>query len=247
MSCAEHNATGHEADIQRSDERAEGAAWRSVVAEMTADEIERSVKVLGELRDIGARMIAVMDRMVLGIASPEQQKVFAGVNLGTAFPAIAKAVRQCVALQQDIMGEREKRRSSQASIRKSQAKRVVDRAVTQAVAADKTRPERSEMEKRALRTRAENLFDDYDHLGELEHCTIGQLIGRICRTLGVKPDLSMWPDAAEPETAVATEVKPPGKPKRVVPSGLSGASTVGLMGKPPVVPAFAGTSGRGPP
>jgi hypothetical protein len=196
---------------------------------------ERNLAVLAELRDIGLEMAKVIKtRAVLDAAEG-----LPDTKCAAAFDKIARAVRQVIFLFDEIRGLREKRRNNLVSQRKADAKKLIRKAIDRDIKDASDRP-RTEKERQDLRTRADDLIDYRNY--DFERFSVAEIVADVCKFFGVKLDPALsWPEWSElrPETPAqpATEPLPPAPPKpaagAAVPPGLSGASSLPLMGRPP--------------
>jgi len=66
------------------------------------------LECLAELRGIGMAIAEGLGRYVAGTLLPSEEKVFKGCDVALAFSRVARAVRQIIVLEQEVMGLREK-------------------------------------------------------------------------------------------------------------------------------------------
>jgi hypothetical protein len=168
---------------------------------------EQRLAMLRELSEIGMRLARGVERQA---ETPET----ASGDLGLAFSRIARAVRQTLALEARLKGEREARVQEERAMRDQQLARatrssigrrskLVRRAVGQAIEAD------------AGEHDFEQLFDDLDErLADREDDDfldrpVSELVARICKDLGVTVDWSLWKDEDWALAESAARAKPP--------------------------------------
>jgi hypothetical protein len=193
---------------------------------------EQRLAMLRELSEIGMRLARGVERQA---ETPET----ASGDLGLAFSRIARAVRQTLALEARLEGEREACVQEERAMRDQQLARaarssverrskLVRRAVGQAIESD------------AEENDFEQLFDDLDErLGDREDDDdfldrpVSELVARICKDLGVAVDWSLWEDEGWALAEAAARAKPP-------PGDASGADLTGDL-TPAARPRAAGT------
>jgi hypothetical protein len=169
---------------------------------------EQRLAMLRELCEIGMRLARGVERQA---ENPET----ASGDLGLAFSRIARAVRQTLALEARLEGEREARVQEERAMRDRQSaratrssverrSRLVRRAVGQAIEAD---AEESDFEQ-LFDDLDERLADREDDDGFLDR-PVGELVARICKDLGVAVDWSLWEDEDWALAEAAARAKPP--------------------------------------
>jgi hypothetical protein len=142
---------------------------------------------LAELREIGMSRARALD------GRHADEKLPPPVQAGHSFAAVAKAIRQIMALEQETIGLREKRVSRLRVERAAEAKVAVKRSVERSLRAGRPedKPERRE---RLLA----DLFDYRDRRDYLSG-NPREIVADICKTLGVEADLSLWDAQAAAE------------------------------------------------
>jgi hypothetical protein len=142
-----------------------------------------------------------------------------------AYQRVTQAMRYCAALAIRCHNERldrEMKRAAEVAVedkqRRSRRKDQLKRAVTEAIrhaqkqrdAAFKGKNFDWSGEDAARWTLLSERLDDEDIEHDLERCSLGELVGRICRELGIKPDWAIWQDAFW--ALEEARQKPPGSP-----------------------------------
>ena len=178
----------------------------------------RQLAALEELREIGMDLARALGRQVTKPATEEEARALAGIDLGLAFARISRAVRQIIAMEQEIMGLREtcarqiiaarearaqciideaaERERQEEKAREAEIQRSIRRAVKDSIRADK--PGISQY---GMRLTMARMFNDYDDYDDYVRGTPAEIVTRICADLGIEPDLSIWmePDDAPPD------------------------------------------------
>jgi len=172
--------------------------------------------------------------------------------LARAFARLTRAVRMTIALHTKLEEDHRRqsaenaadraRRAAEARDRhrayqRAKVKRVIDATLDDAAGADDDGEDCDERERLEDEWRERLLdFDDYALGGQR---SVGEIIARICRDLGVTPDWARWVDADWARDEMAA--KPPGSPYAVWPP-------VRPARKPPASSARSGTAAAtGPP
>jgi hypothetical protein len=152
----------------------------------------RQLAHLEELREMAMEVArGLRDRIV----TPAEDANPAAARLAAAFSDVATTVRRIMALEQEVAGLREQRRTglraTLLSDRKDAVKRGVQAAVRSAVL-----HEEPEIERHELRERLEDLIDyeDYNDYDDADYWrgTVGDVVARICLALGVETDPTLW-------------------------------------------------------
>ena len=139
-------------------------------------------------------------------------------SLARAFARLSRSVRMTLALHTKLLED----------YRKSDEERAAERTRRAAAARDAHRANQRDKVKRVAEAtidaetgedwnEREDLLDalserlkDFDDYADLGNRSIGEIIARICRDLGLKPDWRRWVDAAWAKQEMAE--KPPGSP-----------------------------------
>jgi len=164
----------------------------------------RQLAALEELREIGMDLARALGRQVTRPASEDEARALAGIDVGLAYARIARAVRQIIAMEQEIVGLREARarrivedRAARAqalidaaAAREEQAAAAIQRSVRHAVR-NSIRAENPELERYEIDALLTDLFNDYD---DYDRGAPAEIVTRICADLGIEPDLSIWID-----------------------------------------------------
>ena len=189
------------------------------------DRTERHLRMLQELAEIGMKLARAVEQQALNQAVPDQADTpeagasdrIGGGDLALVFSRIARAVRQTLALEaklaenrrtlhQSEEAEQVRRAALIAGERKKRQKARVKRIVEDAIDAEFEGSDRENLLiDLDLRLDDEDLFADYDER------PFGETIARICRDLGITPDMSLWEaedwgiEAGAPEVGAAEE------------------------------------------
>ena len=175
----------------------------SDVAPMTDAQIALAdihLRNLAQLREIGMRLAADAEA-----DTPQGHKQPSKTATMSAYAQLSKAIRQIMALEEEIIGLREKRVALLRSAWKQEKRQTVRRSVDKSLTAAKPQLQRIARE-RLL----DDLFRDYNDYGR---GTIRDIVAGICKTLGIEADLSLW-DEPQP----ATDLKLPAGHDWVVPA-----------------------------
>jgi hypothetical protein len=149
---------------------------------MTDEQIalaDTHLRNLAQLREIGMRMAASAEAsMPQGMNPPAKNTMM------TAYAQLTKAIRQIMALEQEIIGLRENHLADLRSKWKKEKAATVRRSVEKSLTAAKPQM------RRAVRERLlGDLFRDYNDYGR---GSIRDIVAGICETLGIETDLSLW-------------------------------------------------------
>jgi hypothetical protein len=137
------------------------------------------LRQLAQLRDIGMRMAADAEAdRPQGVRPPSK------TALMSAYAQLTKAIRQIMALEEDIIGLREKRVALIGSRWKQEKAQTVRRSVEKSLTAAK--PEMPRFTRERL---LGDLFRDYN---DYARGSIRDIVAGICQTLGITADLSLW-------------------------------------------------------
>jgi hypothetical protein len=160
---------------------------------MTDEQIamaDAHLRDLARLREIGMRLAADAEADM-----PQGQKPPGKNAMMNAFAQLSKAIRQIMALEEEIIGLREKRLATLRNKWKTDKAATVRRSVEKSLTAAKPQMKRFDRE-RLLG----DLFRDYDDYAK---GSIRDIVAGICKTLGIEADLSLWD---EPEPAADIEL-----------------------------------------
>src|SRR5471030_1011734 len=102
----------------------------------------------------------------------------------SAYAQLTKAIRQIMALEEEIIGLREKRVSHLRAKWKTEKAATVRRSVDKSLTAAKP-----EMQRVARERLLADLFRDYN---DYSRGSIRDIVAGICKTLGIEADLSLW-------------------------------------------------------
>ena len=160
--------------------------------------------MLAFMRSAGAAMIERIERKAAGLLLEREQPAFQRCDPVTAFTRVSRSMLQIMAMEQEIMGLRERRRHEILTARVKEKKETVRRAVGDALVAQ--RPKTDPVSLRSLLNRAIN---DRDYYNDFLHDSPRAIIAKICAELGIEnPDLSIWPDDAPDPSPDAGEESP---------------------------------------
>jgi len=142
-----------------------------------------------------------------------------------AYQRVTHAMRYCAALAIRCHNERldrEMKRAAEVAVedkqRRSRRKDQLKRAVKEAIRHEQKKRDAAfkgknfdwSFEDAARWTLLSERLDDEDIERDLERCPLGELVGRICRELGIEPDWAIWQDAFW--ALEEARQKPPGSP-----------------------------------
>jgi hypothetical protein len=137
------------------------------------------LRQLALMRDVGMRMVANAEADMPQGAKPQSKTA-----LMSAYAQLTKAIRQIMALEEEIIGLREKRVALIGSRWKQEKAQTVRRSVEKSLTAAK--PEMPRFTRERL---LGDLFRDYD---DYARGNIRDIVAGICQTLGIEADLSLW-------------------------------------------------------
>lgn len=144
---------------------------------------DRHLKQLAALREIGYGMVEELRDI------QTQGKDALAIRKVAAFDKLTRAIRQLMALEQEIVGLREKRKNKLMFLWRQDKQDIVRRSVERSLI--KGKPQLAPLARERLLA---DLF-----LGETDlKGTIRDIVIRICATLGVEADLSLW-EEPQPE------------------------------------------------
>jgi hypothetical protein len=137
------------------------------------------LRQLAQLRDIGMRMAANAEAdMPEGVRPPPKNAMM------SAYAQLTKAIRQIMALEEEIIGLREKRVAHIHSAWKKEKATAVRRSVEKSLTVAKPQMQRFTRERLLS-----DLFSDYN---DYSRGSIRDLVAGICKTLDIEADLSLW-------------------------------------------------------
>jgi hypothetical protein len=154
----------------------------SDVPPMTDDQIalaDLHLRQLAQLRDIGMRLAANAEADM-----PQGQRPPAKNAMMNAYAQLTKAIRQIMALEEEIIGLREKRVALIGSRWKQEKAKAVRRSVEKSLTTAKPQMQRVNRERLLS-----DLFRDYN---DYSRGSVRDLVAGICKTLGIEADLSLW-------------------------------------------------------
>ncbi|HVJ53003.1 MAG TPA: hypothetical protein VM689_11095 [Aliidongia sp.] len=179
------------------------------------DRTGKDVRLLEELIDIGMDLA----RSVREQALDPDGKLGAG-EAATAFAHITKSVRLTIALKNKLIEDRDRATRKRAEAAESEAQqrrrtlawnrsnervRRVKHAVRQAIERD---VDESDVEN--LLADLNERLEDEDILADLRERSVSEVVARICRGLGIKPDWRLW--EGEDWAIAEAEAGVPGSP-----------------------------------
>ncbi len=146
------------------------------------------LRQLAQMRDVGMRMVANTEADM-----PEGMKPPAKNAMMSAYAQLTKAIRQIMALEEEIIGLREKRVAHLRAAWSQEKRQTVRRSVEKSLAAAKP-----QMQRFARERLLGDLFRDYN---DYTRGSIRDIVAGICKTLGITADLSLW-DAPQPDADI---------------------------------------------
>jgi hypothetical protein len=184
--------------------------------------MERHQRVLRRLTDLAMQLAEkaqekALARITAEPADPEAAPAPGQSDPLLGFARIARTVRQTVMLEAKLEKERKKQVEfeeraqytcdlAEVTLRESETKRQVARAVEQAIRAE-TPDWQTDGPLSELRERLDDPMAWHDLAGESR--TTGEIIARFCRELGLDPDWTVWED----EEWAVVEAGRPGSPQ----------------------------------
>jgi len=174
--------------------------------------IERQLRLLGELAELGLNIARAVERQATGGATCEATSQATGAaqvvtgDVSLAYARVARAVRLTVALQSALMRdlqaldevtERHLKggRSNAAQRRKARVRRILDRVI-EAEVADAAEGER-------LAGEARERLEHDDIYGDVLSKPVGEIVALVCRDLGLSPDWSRLAQEAWAQEEIA--------------------------------------------
>jgi len=190
------------------------------------DLIERQLRVLGELAEIGLNLARAVERRAALAPTCEPSAEAPGAaqamkgDVWLAYTRIARAVRLTLALQSRLIQDlqaldeaAERQRlggcSNAARARKARVRRILARVIDAEIG--------DEAEAGRLAAEARERLEHDDIYGDVLTKPVGELIALICRDLGLSPDWSLLAEEAWAQAEIAGGeaqspfVSPPGR------------------------------------
>jgi hypothetical protein len=159
------------------------AGWRREAAPLTDRQVrlaDLQLAHLARLRDFG---MGLLDEMDEDRDKPVEKRASATARV-QSFDKISRAIRQIIALEQEVIGLREKRfrlvETERAVARRDDVERSVDRSLAV------TKPQ---LDRKGRERLLGDLFIDYKKFAV---GSIPELIQNICKDLGIPADLTLW-------------------------------------------------------
>ena len=159
------------------------AGWRREAASVPDPQVrmaELHLAQLARLRDIG---MALLDDLDEERDRPVEKRASVTARI-QSFDKLSRAIRQIMALEQEIIGLREKRvrlvETERAVARQSEVRRSVEKSLTTA---------KPQLDRQPRERLLADLFSDYRKFAT---GSIPELIASICKDLGIPADLSLW-------------------------------------------------------
>ncbi len=231
-------------------------------ARASAERAERQMMWLEELAEIGMVLAREIREQAVQPAEPADlgQELD---TLGPDYARVAHAVRQTIALEKlidkELLALEEKQAATEAERRTAEVehrafvqqgyqirrRKIVQRAVRRAIdhAVALAEADADEIDEEDVENTYSAMYEtlrDYEACGELKDRPFGEIIARICRDLGINPDLSLWQD--EPWAVEEMRTKPKGSPYADRVPEVEGDGELDA-----VEPPFVAANGRGPP
>jgi hypothetical protein len=197
-----------------------------------AAEIGWKLGMLREIAEMGMEMARdVRDQAVAEPAPDQPAKPSRDPDtLARAFARLTRAVRMTIALHTRLeedhrrqsaenAAERERRaaaaRDKHRAYQQAKVKRVIDATLDDAAGDDEDEAGEDSDERERLEDEWRERLLDFDDYALGGQRSVGEIIARICRDLGVTPDWARWIDADWARDEMAS--KPPGSPYAVWP------------------------------
>lgn len=141
---------------------------------------ELQLRQLAEIREVGMRVLEDLDEE----RDKPIEKRMSVAQRGATFDRVSKAIRQIMALEQEVIGMREKRVHKVAEERTRTRGQQVKQSVEQSLKTARPGMDRPQRERLLS-----DLFVDYRKFAT---GNIPDLIAGICKDLGIQADLSLW-------------------------------------------------------
>lgn len=160
---------------------------------------ERQLAILGRLAEAGLEMAVALEAQAKG------GPVVVEGDIALAYDRVARAVRQTIMLQSNLIGTLQERQAAEVN-RKASAKSSAARLVREVIEDDREAKDDRERARRLKDEAAERL--EAEDFGDLLARPFGEAVAQICRDLGLSPDwLALAEDCAEAEAKLTA---PPG-------------------------------------
>ena len=144
---------------------------------------DSDLECLGALRAVGMAIAEGVGRYVKGELSPEETQAFKGCDAALAFSRVARAVRQIIVLEQEVMGLREKHW-------------LKDKPAAKEEAAERAEPVHERVERLDRPERRER-FDDYNDYDDYFKGTPAEIIAQVRAELMALPSAALVMAARE--------------------------------------------------
>ena len=156
------------------------------------------LETLARMRAIGENMMERVERKASGLLLEREQPAFRNCDPILALNRLSRSLLQIMAMEQEIMGLREKGRRDIREERAQKKRQLVRRAVRDAAVIQKP-----DLSPAHLRRLLKDVISDRNYYDDFIHGSPREIIAKICAQLGIEnPDLSIWPDGEverEPE------------------------------------------------
>ena len=161
---------------------------------LTSLQLQMLARMRGIVMEIGERV----GRKAAGILLEREENAFKHCDPILGAVRLTRSMLQIMAMEQEIMGLREKHRQEVRVKRASEKKVSVRRAVE-----DTVRKQRLDLDRFKVKNLLDDLFDDY---ADFDRGNPRETVIRICQELGIEPDLSIWLEAGKPAAAERADV-----------------------------------------
>lgn len=160
---------------------------------------ERQLAILGRLAEAGLEMAVALEAQAKG------GPVVVEGDAALAYDRVARAVRQTIMLQSNLVGTLQERQAAEVN-RKAEARSSAARIVRDVIEDDREIKSDRERARRLKDEAAERLA--VEDFGDLLVRPFGEAVAQICRDLGLSPDwLALAEDCAAAEAKLTA---PPG-------------------------------------
>jgi hypothetical protein len=158
---------------------------------------ERQLAILGRLAEAGLEMAVALEAQARNLVQGRGGPVVVEGDIALAYDRVARAVRQTIMLQSNLVGALQERQAAEIN-RKAQAKSSAARLVRDVIEDDREIKSDKERLRRLKGEAAERL--EAEDFGDLLSRPFGEAVAQICRDLGLSPDwLALAEDCAAAE------------------------------------------------
>lgn len=191
---------------------------------------------LRRLQDIGEKIADRLGRQAeMRIPRPvEGQPSSPGEDLSLAFSRLSRSMLQLMSMEQVILGLRTTRMLEARTEREEGTRQSIRRGVMDLFA------ERlPDADPDYLRDLMDGIFREHEDRGDLDTCTVENVLGRVCDQLRIDRNPELWPDTLDEDELAEDEPEDD--------ESEAGFSEGDESGEDELVPAVARVNGHDPP